>query len=55
MSALNHDVSLLRKEKKISWLVTIALMIAGLPALKAVLVFTLEKLYELFIQHGMGR
>lgn len=55
MITLNHDISRLRIEKKIIWLVTIALMIAGLPALKAILVFILEKLYELFVQHGMGR
>jgi hypothetical protein len=28
-------------------------MIAGLPALKNILVFILEKLYELFIQHAI--
>jgi len=55
MITLNNDISRIKTEKTIIWLVTVALMIAGFPALKAILVFILEKLYELFLQHGMGR
>lgn len=55
MKTLNYDISRLKIEKRIIWLVTIALMIAGLPALRNILVFILEKFNELFIQHGMGR
>jgi hypothetical protein len=55
MTTLNHDISLLKIEKRIIWLVTIAIMIAGLPALKNTMIFILEKLYELFIQHAIGK
>lgn len=55
MTTLNNDINRLRIEKRIIWLIAVALMIAGLPALKAALVFILEKLYELFLQYGMGR
>ena len=41
--------------KQYIWLMTILLMIAGLPLLKNAIVAFLVKLYELFIQYAMGR
>lgn len=55
MKTLDQDISRLRIEKRIIWLVTVALMIVGLPALRNILVFILEKLYELFIQHAIAK
>lgn len=55
MKTFNHDFSRLKIEKRIIWLVTLTLMIAGLPALKNTLIFILEKLYELFIQHAFAK
>lgn len=55
MTVLNHDIARIRIEKRIIWLVAIALAIAGLPALRNTLMLILEKLYELFIQHGFWK
>lgn len=55
MTSLNHDMRRLKIEKEFAWLMTIALMIAGLPLLKNVVIFVLVKLYELFIQHAIGK
>ena len=42
-------------EKEFAWLMTIALMVAGLPLLKNAVVSILIKLYELLIQHVIGK
>jgi hypothetical protein len=55
MTTLNHDTSRLKIEKRFVWLMTIALMIAGLPLLKNTVVSILLKLYELLIQHAIGK
>jgi hypothetical protein len=55
MTTLNHDTSRLKIEKGFVWLMTIALMVAGLPLLKNTVVSILLKLYELFIQHAIGK
>ena len=52
MKILNYDLNRLEIEKKIAWLLTVALMVAGLPILKNAVVFIFEKIYELFIQHA---
>ena len=55
MKALNHDIRRLKMEKEFAWLMTIALMVAGLPLLKNAVVSILIKLYELLIQHVIGK
>jgi hypothetical protein len=55
MQILNHDISWLKIEIQFAWLMTIALMIVGLPLLKGVIVSILLKLYELFIQHAFEK
>ena len=54
MKTLSNDTSQLKIEKEFAWLMTIVLMIAGLPILKNAIVLILEKLYQLFIQHAIG-
>lgn len=53
MKTLNYDINRSKIEKGIIWFVTVAIMIAGLPIIRHILVFIIEKLYELFIQHGI--
>lgn len=54
MTPTNYDIRQLNIEKRIFiWFVTLALVLAGLPALRNILVFILEKLYELLIQHSL--
>ena len=53
MKALNYDTNRFNIEKQLVWLITILLMVTGLPLLKNIIVFILVKLYELFIQ-GCG-
>lgn len=55
MKALNHDIRRLKMEKEFAWLMTIALMVASLPLLKNAVVSILIKLYELLIQHVIGK
>ena len=55
MKTVNYNISWLKIEKKFAWLITIALMVAGLPILKNAVVSILVKLYELFIQHAIGK
>jgi len=55
MKTLNHDIRRLKIEKKFAWLMTIALMITGLPLLKNAVISIFVKLYELFIQHAIGK
>ena len=55
METLNHRISRLKIEKQFAWLMTITLVVMGFPLFKNALVFVLEKLYELFIQHGIER
>ncbi|HET7116934.1 MAG TPA: hypothetical protein VFI29_10615 [Hanamia sp.] len=55
MTTLNHNFSRSKIEKEFAWLITIILIVAGLPILKNVIVLILEKLYQLFIQHAMGK
>jgi hypothetical protein len=55
MTTLNHHTSRLKIEKGFVWLMTIALMVVGLPLLKNAIVSILLKLYEMFIQHTIGK
>ncbi len=55
METLNHSISRLKIEKQFAWLITMALAVMSFPLFKNALVFVLEKLYELFIQHGIGK
>lgn len=55
MKTLNYDINRLKIEKEFAWLMTITLMVAGLPLLKNAVVSILLKLYELFIQHAIGK
>jgi hypothetical protein len=55
MKTLSPEFSRLKIEKEFAWLLTLAVLIAGLPILKNAVVFILEKLYELFIQYSVGK
>ena len=55
MKTLNHDTWGLKIEKEFAWLMTIALIVIGLPLLKNAIVSILIKLYELLIQHVIGK
>ena len=55
MKALNHDIRRLKMEKEFAWLMTISLMVVSLPFLKNAVIFILVKLYELLIQHVIGK
>jgi hypothetical protein len=50
MKALIQDTNKVQKE--LVWLITIILMIAGLPLFKNAIVAILLKLYEMFIQRA---
>ncbi len=55
MKALHHDINRFNIEKQFLWLITVLLLVAGLPLLKNIIVFILVKLYELFIQQTIGK
>jgi hypothetical protein len=55
MKTLNSELSRLKIEKEFSWLITIALLVAGFPLLKNAIVSILVKFYEIFIQHSIGK
>ena len=55
MKTLNYDTNRFNIEKQLVWLITILLMVTGLPLLKNIIVFILVKLHELFIQHAIGK
>jgi hypothetical protein len=55
MKALTQDINRVKAQKEFAWLITIVLIITGLPLLKNVIVFVLEKLYEIIIQRVIGR
>ena len=51
MEIFNHRIYTLKLNKQIAWLLTIGLMVAGLPFLKAAITYFV-KLMEMFIQQG---
>jgi len=55
MEALTQNNYRAKIQKEIIWLITMLLMILGLPLLKNVIVVILEKLYELFIQRAIEK
>jgi hypothetical protein len=55
MKTLNPEFSRLKIEKEFSWLITIALLVAGFPLLKNAIVSILVKIYEVVIQHAIGK
>jgi len=55
MEALTQNNYRAKIQKEIIWLITMLLMIAGLPLLKNIIVVILEKLYELFIQRAIEK
>jgi hypothetical protein len=50
MHALTQNNYRAKFQKEIAWLITMHIMILGLPLLKNIIVAILEKLYRLFIQ-----
>jgi hypothetical protein len=55
MQALTQNNYKVKIQKEFAWLITMLLMIAGLPLVKNIIVIILEKLYELFIQRTIER
>ena len=55
MQALTQNNYKAKIQKEFAWLITMLLMIAGLPLVKNIIVIILEKLYELFIQRTIER
>lgn len=51
METINDKMNLLKFEKQIAWVVTLGLLVAGFPLLKAAIAF-LVKMCELLVQHG---
>lgn len=54
MKTFPHDTRQVKMEKEFAWLMTIALVVTGLPLFKNAIVSILIKLYELLIQHVIG-
>ncbi|HTN05494.1 hypothetical protein [Agriterribacter sp.] len=50
MKIFNYDGNSFNIGEQLVWLITVLLLIAGLPLLKNIIVFILVKLYEIFIQ-----
>lgn len=55
METLNHNISRLKIDRQFAWIITMTLVIIGFPLIKSMIVPVLEKIYELFIQHGIGK
>lgn len=55
MQALTQNNYRTKIKKEFIWLITMLLMILGLPLLKNIIVVILEKLYELFIQRAIEK
>ena len=55
METINDTIGRFKIEKQFSWLMMVVLLISGLPFFKNAVVFVLEKLYELFINYGIGK
>ena len=51
METFDQNMNLLKLEKQIAWVVTVGLMVAGIPLLKAAIAY-LVKLCELLVQYG---
>ena len=55
METLTQDTNRTKIQNEFVWLITIIVMIAGLPLLKNAIVAILVKLYEMFIQRAIER
>lgn len=55
METLNHNMSRLKIEKQLAWLMTAILVFIAFPFFRNAVVLLLEKLYELLIQHDIVR
>lgn len=55
MKALHFDSNQLKVEREIAWIITLGLVVAGFPLFKNAVIFILIKLYELLIQHVIGK
>ena len=53
MGTLNYNINLIKIEKQLAWVMTIALLVLSFPFFKNTFVFALDKLYELFILQGI--
>lgn len=51
METFDQNMNLLKFEKQIAWVLTMGLMVAGIPLLKAAIAY-LVKLCELLVQYG---
>ncbi len=51
MKTFDQNINLLKLEKQIAWVVTLGVMVAGIPLLKAAIAY-LVKLCELLVQYG---
>ena len=55
MIILNHDTPDIKTNKSAVWFITILFAVIYFPFVKNSLVSVLLKLYELFVQHEIGR
>lgn len=55
MEALTQNNYKAKMQKEFAWLITITLMVLGLPFLKNTIVAILVKLYEMFIQRNIAK
>ena len=54
MEIINHRIYPVKFNEHFAWIITLVLVVAGIPFLKAVFVF-IVKVCELFVQYGFGR
>lgn len=50
MTTFNNKMTLLKPEKQIAWFLTLGIIVAGIPLLKATIAY-LVKLCEIFVQY----
>ena len=55
MNTTKHYLYKLKTDRPAVWFITALFTIIGFPYVENLIVFILIKLYELFIQHGIGR
>ena len=55
METLSHNIIWSKIDRQFAWIITISLVIMGFPLIKNIIIPVLEKIYELFIQQGIGK
>jgi len=55
MAAIKHYINASKGEQATVWIITTLLAVASFPRLVNFIVYVLIKLYELFVQHVMGK